>query len=40
MNIQEVQEIANEFFHTDKIALAALGNLNGLKIDRERLDVS
>lgn len=40
VNIQEVQEIANEFFHTDKIALAALGNLNGLKIDRERLDVS
>jgi predicted Zn-dependent peptidase len=40
VNTQQVQEIANEFFQTDKIALAALGNLNGLKIDRETLNVS
>ena len=37
---EEIQELANEFFQTENIALAALGNLNGLKIKRERLDVS
>ena len=37
---QEIQDLAKEFFQTDKIALGALGNLNGLKIKRERLDVS
>jgi Predicted Zn-dependent peptidases len=36
---EEIQELAQEFFQTEKIALAALGNLNGLKIDRERLEV-
>ena len=37
---EEIRELAREFFQTETIALAALGNLNGLKIDRERLDVS
>ncbi len=37
---EEIREIAREFFQTEKIALAALGNLNGLKIRRERLEVS
>lgn len=37
---EEVQELAKEFFQTEKIAFAALGNLNGLKIKRERLAVS
>ena len=37
---QEIQDLAKEFFQTDKIALGALGNLDGLKIKRERLDVS
>ena len=37
---EEIQELANEFFQTENIALAALGNLNGLKVKRERLDVS
>ena len=36
----EIVELAREFFQTETIALAALGNLNGLKIARERLDVS
>ena len=40
VKIDQVREIANDFFDTDKIALVALGNLNGLKIGRERLDVS
>ena len=36
----EVQALAVEFFKTEKIAFAALGNLNGFKVERERLDVS
>jgi predicted Zn-dependent peptidase len=37
---EEIQELAREFFQTEKISFGALGNLNGLKIKRERLDVS
>jgi predicted Zn-dependent peptidase len=40
VQIEEVQALAAEFFQTEKIAFAALGNLNGLKIKREHLDVS
>ena len=40
VEVEEIQAIAEEFFQTEKIALACLGNLNGLKIKRERLDVS
>jgi predicted Zn-dependent peptidase len=36
---EEIRELAKEFFQTEKIAFAALGNLNGLKIGRERLEV-
>ena len=36
---EEIQALAQEFFHTEKISLAALGNLNGLNIKRDRLDV-
>ena len=36
---EEVQALAGEFFQTEKIAFGALGNLNGLKIKRERLEV-
>ena len=39
VTIEEVQDLAAEFFRTEKIAFAALGNLNGLKIKRERLEV-
>ena len=39
VTIEEVREIAAEFFQTEKIAFGALGNLNGLKIDRERLEI-
>jgi predicted Zn-dependent peptidase len=35
----EIRELAKEFFRTEKIAFAALGNLNGLKIGRDRLEV-
>lgn len=36
---EEIRDLAQEFFQTESIALAALGNLNGLKIERERLQV-
>jgi len=39
VTVEEVQEIAKEFFQTEKIAFGALGNLNGLKIKRERLEI-
>ena len=40
VSAKDIQNLANEFFQTEKIALGVLGNLNGLKISRERLDVS
>jgi len=40
VTLEEIQALAREFFQTEKIAFGALGNLNGLKIKRERLDVS
>ena len=36
---EEVQAIAQEFFRTEKVAFGALGNLNGLKVKRERLEI-
>ena len=39
VTVEEIREIAKEFFQTEKIAFAALGNLYGLKIDRSRLEV-
>jgi predicted Zn-dependent peptidase len=36
---EEVRELAREFFQTEKIAFGALGNLNGLKINRARLEI-
>ena len=40
VTIEEIQGLAKEFFQTEKIAFGALGNLNGLKIKRERLEIS
>lgn len=39
VSIEEVQDLAKEFFQTEKIAFGALGNLNGLKIERDRLTI-
>ena len=36
----EIQAIASEFFRTENVAFAALGDLKGMKIDRERLAIS
>jgi len=33
----DLQNLANEFFQTEKVAVAALGNLTGLKISRDQL---
>jgi predicted Zn-dependent peptidase len=38
VTIEDVQQLANTFFDTRHIALTVLGNLEGLKITRERLD--
>lgn len=40
VTLEEVQTLAREFFQTEKIAFGALGNLNGLKIKRERLEIA
>lgn len=39
VTVEEVQELARGFFQTEKIAFGALGNLNGLKIKRDRLEI-
>jgi len=33
----EIEELANQFFQTDSIAVTVLGNLNGLKLTRDQL---
>jgi len=37
VTVDQVQAIATEFFHGERIALTVLGNLNGFRIDREKL---
>ena len=39
VTVEEVRALAEEFFRTEKIGFGALGNLNGLKINRERLEI-
>ena len=39
VTVEEVRELAQEFFQTEKIGFGALGNLNGLKINRARLEI-
>lgn len=34
---EDIRQLANEFFHTESIAVTVLGNLNGLKLTREQL---
>ena len=36
---EDMRRVASEFFRTDALALAALGDLNGFKVDRARLEV-
>src|SRR5713226_194015 len=37
VRVEELKDLANEFFHTESIAVTVLGNLNGLKLTREQL---
>ena len=39
VTLEDVRKIAREFFTTEKIAFAALGELNGLKVTRKRLAI-
>jgi predicted Zn-dependent peptidase len=36
---EDLRRVAAEFFRTDALAVAALGDLNGFKVDRARLEV-
>jgi predicted Zn-dependent peptidase len=37
VTVEEVKQLANEFFQTEAIAVTVLGNLNGLKLNRDQL---
>jgi len=39
VTLEEVRAIAREFFCTERMAFAALGNLQGLKVNRKRLAI-
>ncbi|MBS1797603.1 MAG: insulinase family protein [Acidobacteria bacterium] len=39
VTIDEVRAVARDFFQTEKIAVGALGDFNGLKIKREHLEI-
>jgi predicted Zn-dependent peptidase len=36
---EEMQNLARKYFTTENLALGALGNLNGFRVDRARLAV-
>jgi hypothetical protein len=36
---EDLLRLAQEHFRTEAIALGALGNLNGFKVDRARLEI-
>jgi predicted Zn-dependent peptidase len=39
VTVEEVQWVARKYFRTDALALAALGDLNGFRVDRARLEI-
>jgi predicted Zn-dependent peptidase len=39
VSAEDLLRVASEFFRTDALAVAALGDLNGFKVDRARLEV-
>ena len=39
VSAEDLLRVASEFFRTDALALGALGDLNGFKVDRARLEV-
>lgn len=40
ITVDELKKIAQDHFRSEKLALGALGNLNGFKVDRSRLAIS
>jgi len=36
---EEIQAVAREYFTTETLSLGALGNLNGFRVDRSRLEI-
>lgn len=39
VNVEDLQQVARKFFTNESLALGALGNLNGFKVDRRRLQI-
>jgi predicted Zn-dependent peptidase len=39
ITVEELQDIARTYFNSETIALGALGNLNGFKVDRSHLSI-
>jgi predicted Zn-dependent peptidase len=39
VDCDELQQVARTFFKSEKLALGALGNLNGFQVDRSRLEI-
>lgn len=39
VTIEDLQRIARQYFTSEGLALAALGNLNGFRVDRSRLEI-
>jgi predicted Zn-dependent peptidase len=39
ITLEQLQEVAHNYFKSETIALGALGNLNGFKVDRSRLEI-
>ena len=39
VSVGEIRSIARKFFRTEKVAFAALGDLDGLKVDRRKLTI-
>jgi predicted Zn-dependent peptidase len=39
VTVDDIRDVAREFFRTEKVAFAALGDLRGLKVNRKRLAI-
>ena len=39
VTLEDVRDLAREYFRTERVAFAALGNLKGLKVNRKRLAI-
>jgi predicted Zn-dependent peptidase len=39
VTVEDIRRVAREYFTSEAMSLAALGNLNGFKVDRARLEI-